>query len=169
MLLAWLLAGPAALAAPPAPTVEWLGNPPDARRLSIPADARGVIAALDTRNGTAALVTGVVSDQPERVLVRLRGAPLARIGKTRQPAAVHRTLTTVRQRAAAAILQRAAVARGRPVARPEIIAHEYSRVFLGFAARLSRAEQAQVRGLQDVEAVYADTDTKTLRCRIEVP
>ena len=103
-----------------------------------------------------ALSTTVSTSDPERVLIQLRGTPLARqrgtLGAARQ------ALNVQRQRVAATVVRLAAQARGRAVAQSDVITDEYSVVFHGFAARVPTAVQAQVRRLPDVQAVYPDAE-----------
>ena len=121
---------------------------------------RTLLAATDTTTGTPQPVVATIADPPERVLVQLRGTPLTRVGPANVLAAQH-TLAVVRQRAATAIVQIASALRRRTLRRSEVLTREYTRVFHGFAARLSPAMQAQVRLLADVQAIYPDVEAHT--------
>ena len=128
----------------------------DATTTGLPAGAR-LVAGLDTSGGSARLVTSVVDPQAERVLIQLRGVPLARARALGQRASAP-ALAAQRQRASATIVQLAAQGRGRALTRAEVITREYQQVFHGFAARLPAGAAAQVRQLPDVEAVYPDLE-----------
>ncbi len=123
-------------------------------------DVRAMVMATDTASGMPKPVVATITDQAEAVLVQLRGMPLARVASA-QAVAARQALEVVRQRAATAILRIASAVQRRAMARNQVITREYTRVFHGFAARLSPAMQAQVRALSDVQSIYPDVEAHT--------
>ncbi len=126
-------------------------------RCAVAVACTAALAVLTTLAVAPRVATGqTVTSDPERVLIQLRGTPLARtratLGATRQ------ALDAQRLRVAATIVRLVAQARGRAVAKSDVITDEYSVVFHGFAARVPLATQAQVRRLPDVQAVYPDAE-----------
>jgi cysteine-rich repeat protein len=126
----------------------------------LPPGVRAIVMATDTHDGVPQSVSATIRDQPEAVLVQLRGLPLARVAAPNAPAA-RQALAVIRQRAVAAIVRIASAVQRRTLTRDEVIRREYTRVFHGFAARLSPAMQAQVRALSDVQAIYPDVEMHT--------
>src|SRR5262249_16756049 len=125
-----------------------------------PAGAESLTVTLDSQSGQPRQIASTMSDQPQSVIIQLRGTALARVAPLNRGSA-QRQLALSRQRAGDAILRIASQAQGRALGRHEVLTREYTHVFHGFAARLSHAAQDQVRGLPGVQAIYPDVEVHT--------
>lgn len=131
----------------------------------------GAVAAIvpDPQGGAPAVRVSGADDEPERVLIELTAPPLVRAAAA-VTAPGSRRLATAPGAARAAVAGQQArveaalqgIVRGgaRGAGATVAIRHRYQDLFNGFALRLTRREQAEVRRLADVAAVHPDAPVR---------
>jgi cysteine-rich repeat protein len=144
-------------------------GPEGIRERVLPPDAV-VVQGIEADGTDRRVVTEVISDGPEPVIVELRSRPLLKRPSIRRLGGLQRgtpeVARAVSQLAAEHARVRAKVVgiaerrRGRALRSSQVVRGEFSKVFNGFAARLSRAEQEEILRLADVRAVHADPEVR---------
>jgi subtilisin family serine protease len=132
---------------------------PDGTRLQKLDEPGGVYSAIHATGSDGRTVTRIVSDAPERVIIQLRGTPLARIVAGARSSA-RQALAAQHTQLEAELARICSQTRQRALASHEVVTREFFTVFNGFAARLSRDEQSQLRRLPDVVEIYLDVEMR---------